>query len=56
MEENKSYFSEVVHGIKTLCIGMKTTLKEYFIPISGEQKDNPSYRKAPSWSFGIQTR
>ena len=37
MEENKSYFSEVVHGIKTLCIGMKTTLKEYFIPKSTEQ-------------------
>ena len=37
MEENKSYFSEVFHGIKTLSVGLKTTLKEYFIPKSTEQ-------------------
>ena len=37
MEENKSYFGELGHGIKTLAVGMKTTLKEYFIPKSTEQ-------------------
>ena len=30
MEENKSYFGEIGHGLKTLAIGMKTTWKEYF--------------------------
>ena len=37
MEDNKSYFGELGHGIKTLAVGMKTTLKEYFIPKSTEQ-------------------
>ena len=37
MEDNKSYFGELGHGIKTLAVGMKTTLKEYFIPTSTEQ-------------------
>ena len=30
MEENKTYFGEIGHGLKTLAIGMKTTWKEYF--------------------------
>ncbi len=29
MEDNKSYFGEIGHGIKTLATGMKVTLKEY---------------------------
>ena len=30
MEDNKTYFGEIGHGLKTLAIGMKTTWKEYF--------------------------
>ena len=30
MEDNKSYFGEIGHGIKTLATGMKVTLGEYF--------------------------
>ena len=30
MEDNKTYFGEIGHGMKTLAIGMKTTWKEYF--------------------------
>ena len=30
MEDNKTYFREIKHGLKTLAIGMKTTWKEYF--------------------------
>ena len=30
MEENKSYFGEIGHGLKTLATGMKVTWKEYF--------------------------
>ena len=37
MENNQSYFGELGHGIKTLAVGMKTTLKEYFTPKSTEQ-------------------
>ena len=37
MENNKSYFGEVGSAMKTLCVGMKTTLKEYFTPKSTEQ-------------------
>ncbi|MBQ6651974.1 MAG: NADH-quinone oxidoreductase subunit I [Prevotella sp.] len=37
MEDNKSYFSELASGVKTLAIGLKTTLKEYFIKKSTEQ-------------------
>ena len=37
MEQNKSYFSELAAGVKTLATGMKVTLKEYFTPKSTEQ-------------------
>ena len=37
MENNKSYFGEVGSAMKTLCVGLKTTLKEYFTPKSTEQ-------------------
>ena len=30
MEENKTYFGEIGHGLKTLATGMKVTWKEYF--------------------------
>ena len=30
MEDNKSYFGEIGHGIKTLATGMKVTIGEYF--------------------------
>ena len=29
MEDKKSYFSEIGHAVKTLAVGMKTTIKEY---------------------------
>ena len=37
MENKKSYFGEVGAAMKTLAIGMKTTMKEYFTPKSTEQ-------------------
>jgi len=37
MENKPSYFGEVAAGMKTLCVGLKTTLKEYFTPKSTEQ-------------------
>jgi len=37
MEQNKSYFCELLDGMKTLAIGMKVTLKEYFTSKSTEQ-------------------
>ncbi len=37
MENNKSYFGEIGNALKTLFVGMKTTLKEYFTPKSTEQ-------------------
>ena len=37
MENNQSYFGGIVAGMKTLAIGMKVTLKEYFTPKSTEQ-------------------
>ncbi len=38
MEDNKqSYFGEVKAAMKTLAVGMKTTIKEYFTPKSTEQ-------------------
>ena len=37
MEQNKSYFGEIVDGVKTLATGMKVTLKEYFTAKSTEQ-------------------
>ena len=38
MEENKkSYFGEIEAAVKTLAVGMKTTLQEYFTPKSTEQ-------------------
>ena len=30
MEDNKTYFGEIGHGMKTLAVGMKTTWKEFF--------------------------
>jgi len=30
MEDNKTYFREIGHGLKTLAVGMKTSWKEYF--------------------------
>ena len=38
MEDNKkSYFGEIGAAMKTLAVGMKTTLQEYFTPKSTEQ-------------------
>ena len=37
MEKLQSHFGEVGAAIKTLAVGMKTTLKEYFTPKSTEQ-------------------
>lgn len=37
MENNQSYFGGIAQGIKTLAVGMKVTLKEYFTPKSTEQ-------------------
>ena len=37
MEDNKkSYFGEIGAAMKTLAVGMKTTLQEYFTPKSTE--------------------
>ena len=35
--KNQSYFGGIVEGMKTLAIGMKVTLKEYFTAKSTEQ-------------------
>ena len=37
MENKPSYFGEVAAGMKTLAVGLKTTLREYFTPKSTEQ-------------------
>ena len=37
MENNQSYFGEILSGIKTLATGLKVTLKEYASPKSTEQ-------------------
>lgn len=37
MENKKSYFGEVASALKTLFIGLKVTLKEYFTPKTTEQ-------------------
>ncbi|MBR1687612.1 MAG: 4Fe-4S dicluster domain-containing protein [Prevotella sp.] len=37
MENKQTYFGEIGSGIKTLCTGLKITLKEYFTPKSTEQ-------------------
>jgi len=37
MENDKSYFGEIGAAVKTLALGMKTTLKEYFTAKSTEQ-------------------
>ena len=37
MENNQSYFRGITQGIKTLAVGMKVTLKEYFTHKSTEQ-------------------
>ncbi|MDT3388908.1 MAG: NADH-quinone oxidoreductase subunit I [Bacteroidota bacterium] len=34
---DKNYFQDIVAGVKTLAVGMKTTLVEYFTPKSTEQ-------------------
>ena len=34
---DKNYFQDIVEGVKTLAVGMKTTLVEYFTPKSTEQ-------------------
>ena len=34
---NNSYFGGIAAGLKTLAIGLKTTMKEYFTPKSTEQ-------------------
>lgn len=34
---NNSYFGGIASAVKTLAVGMKTTLKEYFLPKSTEQ-------------------
>ncbi len=36
-ENNRSYFGEIGYALKTLAIGLKTTLVEYFTPKSTEQ-------------------
>ena len=38
MEDNKTYFGEIGHGLKTLAIGMKTTWKER--AVSREPQDH----------------
>lgn len=37
MNQEKNYFSELFHAIKTLVIGLKTTIKEFFTPKITEQ-------------------
>lgn len=37
MEKNNSYFGEIASGVKTLVVGLKVTLKEYFTHKSTEQ-------------------
>ena len=37
MENKESYFGEVGSAIKTLAVGLKTTLREYFTAKSTEQ-------------------
>ena len=48
MEDNKTYFGEIGHGLKTLAVGMKTTWKEYFKDFftnkSTEQYPDGSYK------------
>jgi NADH-quinone oxidoreductase subunit I len=52
MEQNKSYFGELVDGVKTLATGMKVTLKEYFTAKSTEQyPENP--RQRCMWQVAI---
>ncbi|MBR2101927.1 MAG: 4Fe-4S dicluster domain-containing protein [Prevotella sp.] len=36
-QQEKTYFGEVGHGLKTLYTGLKVTMKEYFTPKSTEQ-------------------
>lgn len=37
MNEDKNYFAGLFGGIKTLCIGLKTTMREFFTPKITEQ-------------------
>ena len=50
MEDNKTYFGEIGHGLKTLAIGMKTT----WGAVPREPQDDTSCGKAPSWTPDIQ--
>lgn len=57
---NNSYFGGIAAGLKTLAIGMKTTMKEYFTPKSTEQY--PENRKTTlhgistfPWSPGLRS-
>ena len=57
---NNSYFGGIAAGLKTLAIGMKTTMKEYFTPKSTEQyPENPQdYTPRIStfpWSPGLRS-
>lgn len=61
---NNSYFGGIAAGLKTLAIGMKTTMKEYFTPKSTEQYPENrkttlhiSPRSVVAWSsFVMRTR
>ena len=37
MSNNNSYFGEMLSGVKSLAVGLKVTLQEYFTPKSTEQ-------------------
>ena len=37
MYQDKSYFSGLFCGIKSICIGLKTTMREFFTPKITEQ-------------------
>ena len=43
MSNNNSYFGEMLSGVKSLAVGLKVTLQEYFTPKSTEQY--PEHRK-----------
>ena len=59
-DNNKSYFGEIGSAVKTLAIGMKTTLTEYFTKKSTEQypepQDNAPCVGSPSWQTCFLTR
>ena len=37
MTQNKSYFEGLFWGVKTLCVGLKTTMREFFTKKITEQ-------------------